>query len=570
MSCLLPQFKSPPDLFPLLTKSHHHSVATNLQSKCREPVRTHCLSSTSSAALLLDLENFSLPILEDCSNSIGAHRTWTYVRGSSSDTEGSFGATLASEASLTSEEAVGAAAAAEAIALAKAAAKVARAAALMAGKYHFVKPETPSDSEIIQLKRAQLIETERVSSLQGSMPAEAGMEANHFTSHILEEAYEREPTLEEIKHLQDEFSRSVAVRSDRRTRKKNRKTKVADKVHASGGVSIKSGSASRKKRGAVPEVVSSDPLRYLRGTTGTSKLLTAKEEMELSAGIQELLKLEGLRGELAERCGSQPSFRQWAAAAGVDQNSLRSRVNHGILCKDKMIKSNIRLVISIAKKYQGAGLNIQDLVQEGCRGLVRGAEKFDASKGFKFSTYAHWWIKQAIKKSLSDQSRTIRLPFHIVEATYRVKEARKELYSENGRHPTNEEVAAATGLSMKRLMAVLQAPKHPKSLDQKIGNNLDLKPSEIMSDPKAETAEEVLAKQFMKQDLDRVLNSLTPREKQVVRWRFGMEDGRMKTLQEIGELMEVSRERIRQIETCAFRKLKNKKRTEVLQQYIHA
>ncbi|KAL9682092.1 hypothetical protein QQ045_013885 [Rhodiola kirilowii] len=575
MSCLLPQFKSPPDLLPLLNKPHHHSVAANFQSKCREPVRPHCVLSTSSATLP-NVEKLSLPTLEDFSNSAATHRPWTYVRDTSPATEGNYGATLASEAYLTSEEAVTAAEAAEAVALAKAAAKVARDAAQMAGRYNFVKPEShssvsPSGSQSVQLKRAQLIETERVSSFEDSMHGETGSEANHSINDFSEESNEREPepTLEEIKQLQDEFSSSVAVRSDRRTQKRNRKTK-SEKVPASGGVSFKSGSASRKKRASVPEVVYSDPLRYLRSTAGTSRLLTAKEEMILSAGVQELLKLDRLRVELAEHSGIQPSFRQWAAAAGVDQRTMRSRVNYGILCKDKMVKSNIRLVISIAKNYQGAGVNLQDLVQEGCRGLVRGTEKFDASKGFKFSTYAHWWIKQAIKKSLSDLSRTIRLPFHIVEATYRVKEARRQLHSENGRHPTNEEVAAATGLSMKRLMVVLQAPKPPKSLDEKIGMNLDLKPSEVISDPEAETAEELLTKQFMKQDLDKVLDTLTPREKQVVYWRYGIPDGKMKTLQEIGELMGVSRERIRQIETCAFRKLKNKEITEALQQYIHS
>lgn len=190
----------------------------------------------------------------------------------------------------------------------------------------------------------------------------------------------------------------------------------------------------------------------------------------------------------------------------------------------------------------------------------------------------------------------------MVEATYRVKEARKQLFSENGRLPNDEEVAEATGLSMKRLSAVMLTPKAPQSLDQKIGINQDLKPSvwicphniflifaskfsctailcslslsrslskqEVIADPEAETSEELLIKQFMRQDLAKVLDSLNPREKQVVKWRFGIEDGRMKTLQEIGELMGVSRERVRQIESCAFRKLKNKKRTKLLQQYV--
>ncbi|KAH7571602.1 hypothetical protein JRO89_XS04G0098000 [Xanthoceras sorbifolium] len=332
-----------------------------------------------------------------------------------------------------------------------------------------------------------------------------------------------------------------------------------------------------------PEQVDySDQLHYLRATTNTSRLLTATEETVRirkaankkivldSLKFEELLKLERLQEELAERCGGQPTFAQWAAAAGVDQKELRRRLNYGILCKDKMIKSNVRLVISIARNYQGAGMNLPDLVQEGCRGLVRGAEKFDASKGFKFSTYAHWWIKQSIRKSLTDRSRTIRLPVSFKLMIYLVKEARKQLYSENGRQPDNEELAAATGLPMKRLQAVLLAPKAPRSLDQKFGIYDNVKPSEVIADPEAETSEDLLIKKFMKQDLEKVLDTLNPKEKQVVRWRFGLEDGRMKTLQEIGEMMGVSRERIRQIESCAFRKLKNKKRTKLLQQYLVA
>ncbi|CAI0384952.1 unnamed protein product [Linum tenue] len=156
----------------------------------------------------------------------------------------------------------------------------------------------------------------------------------------------------------------------------------------------------------------------------------------------------------------------------------------------------------------------------------------------------------------------------MVEASYKVKEARRVLYSENGRQPNNEEVAEAAGLSMKRLEAVLLTPKAPRSLDQKMGVNMDLKPSEVIADPDAETSEDLLMKQFMKQDLEKVLDTLNPRESQVIRWRFGLDDGRMKTLQEIGELIGVSRERIRQIESSAFLKLKNKKRTKQLEQYV--
>lgn len=486
-------------------------------------------------------------------------------------TEAKFEATLATETLLTGEEAVIAAAAAEAVTLAKAALKVAKDAALMvknnnSAKADSVSPNFP-EADVLHFNWVQHMKTDRAGTVGDPVEAEAGFLEDHSVEYAAEESDDVGPTHEELERLQEQLSNSIAVRSRRQTERKDRRARAAEKA-AANVVSVKPGSTSRKRRSSLQDVDYSDPLRYLRATTSSSRLLTATEELELSEGIQDLLKLEKLHEELTERCGGEPTFAQWAAAAGVYPKTLRKRVNYGIQCKDKMIKSNIRLVISIAKNYQGVGMNLQDLVQEGCRGLVRGAEKFDASKGFKFSTYAHWWIKQAVRKSLSDQSRTIRLPFHMVEATYRVKEARKQLYSENGRHPNDEEVAEAAGLSMKRLTAVLLTPKAPRSLEQKIGINQSLKPSEVIADPEAETAEELLTKQFMKQDLENVLDSLNPREKQVIRWRFGMDDGRMKTLQEIGESMGVSRERIRQIESSAFRKLKNKKRTKNLQQYL--
>lgn len=522
---------------------------------------------------MLDVEKLRLPSFEDHSNFASANRPWTYTGAIGPPAEANMEATLASETLLTSDEAVIAAAAAEAVALARAAVKVAKDAVQIYNNYNSAKIEirTPASSrtDFSASKWNQFTEKERAGIIGDSMATETGQGEDGTTQCAMKEDDDLEPTNEELELLQDQHSQTIAVRSRRQTERKARRVRAAEKA-ASSVISLRSGSSSRRKRASLQDVDYSDPLRYLRGTTSTSRLLTAREELELSEGIQDLLKLEKLQEELAERCGGQPTFGQWAAAAGIDQKTLRRRLNYGVLCKDKMIKSNIRLVISIAKNYQGAGMNLQDLVQEGCRGLVRGAEKFDASKGFKFSTYAHWWIKQAVRKSLSDQSRTIRLPFHMVEATYRVKEARKQLYSENGRQPDNEEVAEATGLSMKRLNAVLLTPKAPRSLDQKIGINQNLKPSEVIADPEAETAEDILIKQFMKQDLEKVLDSLNPREKKVIRWRFGMEDGRMKTLQEIGEIMGVSRERIRQIESCAFRKLKNKKRTKHLQQYLVA
>lgn len=577
MSCLLPQFKCQPDTFSIYFKTNHFHNPNFSQSPAkRDPIcfRAQCiLSSTSSTSTaVLDLEKLRLPSFEAHSDSVAANSPWTYLGAIGPRKEETFRSNLATETLITSDEAVIAAAAAEAVALARAAVKFAKEAATLVKSSPSAETEsklaTPqSTADTLSSRLPQFTETERACILGDSVTAETGQREEYSMQYPVKESDDLEPTHEELALLQKQLSDGITVRSWRQAERKARRARAAEKSAAT-VMPVKSGSTSKKKRASLQEVDYSDPLRYLRGTTSTSRLLTANEELELSEGIQDLLKLEGLHEELAKRCGGEPTFAQWAAAAGVHQRTLRERLNHGTFCKDKMIKSNIRLVISIAKNYQGAGMNLQDLVQEGCRGLVKGAEKFDASKGFKFSTYAHWWIKQAVRKSLSDQSRTIRLPFHMVEATYRVKEARRQLYSENGRHPDDEEVAEAAGLSMKRLSAVLLTPKAPRSLDQKMGLNMDLKPSEVIADPDAETAEDLIMKQFMKRDLEKVLDSLSPRENQVIRWRFGLDDGRMKTLQEIGEMMGVSRERIRQIESSAFRKLTNKKRIKQLKQYL--
>ncbi|KAL1809164.1 hypothetical protein DCAR_0728704 [Daucus carota subsp. sativus] len=573
MSCLLPQFKCS---FSIHLRPLLHQTSTQ-PLKDREPFyfRAQCSAtvttvldipsleahsnpvaanrpwSPSTSTAVLDLEKLHLASLGIHSDFAATNRPWTYVSDIDPALEASFGASLPTKTSLTSKEAVIAAAALEAVALAREAAKTAKDAVMMVNHINSTTSYIKALAERPQPQLRQTVDTMVV--------GESEVAQSECVSDVVE------PTAEEAELLQAELVKSIAVRSRRQPQRKARRARAAKNTSAT-VVSVKSGSSSQKRRGS-REIDHSDPLRYLRQTSTSSILLTATEERELSKGIQVLLRLEKIYKELSERYGGEPSFMQWALAAGVDQTTLRRQINYGTFCKDKMIMSNVRLVVSIAKKYVGTGMNFQDLVQEGCRGLVRGAEKFDASKGFKFSTYAHWWIKQSVRKFLSDQSRTIRLPFHMVDATFKVKEARKNLYNANGRKASNEEIAEATGLSMRRLSAVLLVPKAPRSLDQNIGFSLNLKPSEITADPEAETSEELLIKQSMRQDLEKVLNSLKPREKQVVICRFGLDDGRMKTLQEIGELMGVSRERIRQIELCAFRKLKNKRRTKRLHQY---
>ncbi|QCE16938.1 RNA polymerase primary sigma factor [Vigna unguiculata] len=530
MSCLLPHFNCHIDTF----RNHPTALPTHLSRTrpnfCFQP---QCLLSATSSSTLLNLEK---KLVLDAPSDPNA--SWPYVTTVAPPSQANFKSTLSTESLLTNEEAVIAAAASEALALAKAAVKVAKDAALLVKKKPQAEAEyrsnVSSKSDDLFLKWFQHMDVENGVAGE-SMGAGAEMVEGVELSPSEEES-DVEPSHEELERLQEQLSNSIAVRSTRQPERKAKRVRAAEKA-STNVASFKPGSSSRRKRVSVQEIDYSDPLRYLRTTTSTSRLLTSTEEIKLSEGIQDLLKLERLQEDLAERCGGQPTFAQWAAVAGVDSKTLRKRLNYGRFCKDKMIKSNIRLVISIAKNYQGSGMNLQDLVQ-------------------------------AVRKSLSDQSRTIRLPFHMVEATYRVKEARKQLYSANGRQPDDEEVAEATGLSMKRLTAVLLTPKAPRSLEQKIGINQNLKPSEIISDPDAESAEEQLLKQFMKKDLQEALDSLSSRERQVVRWRFGMDDGRTKTLQEIGEMMGVSRERIRQIESSAFKKLKNKKRTKHFQQYL--
>ncbi|CAM0873719.1 unnamed protein product [Alopecurus aequalis] len=358
---------------------------------------------------------------------------------------------------------------------------------------------------------------------------------------------------------------SIAVKSARQSERRARRTRAAIKAGITVRTSHKLATSSKKKRSKGPST-SMNPLGSLWKMTGR-KLLTAKEEVELSNGIQDLLKLEAIQAELAEYNGGQATFPQWAAAAGTDESSLRKRLDHGIHCKNRMVTSNVRLVISIAREFEGPGLELYDLIQEGMQGLIRGAEKFDASKGFRFSTYSHWWIKQAMRKSVSEQTQIFRLPAHMVEASYRVKECTKRLRRKLKRRPSNEEIAVDIGMPVKRVEAAVNLPKYSVSLDSKIGST-DMTYQEVTADPSAETAEEMLNRMSMKKDVHQALDTLSPRERQVVKLRFGIDDGRIRTLQEIGNIMGVSRERIRQIESGAFRKLRGKKKVKSLKDYL--
>ncbi|RCV45522.1 hypothetical protein SETIT_9G461200v2 [Setaria italica] len=455
---------------------------------------------------------------------------------------------------ILNKEAMVAAAAAEAVTLARAAAEVAGEVARMAHQDHRTDFSPRDDTEdsflAIELRRTEV-------GWQSSRRAGLELlEDEEFSSILSDEAEDGDDDGESTEGV-------VAVKSARRSERRARRVRAAMKAakFLSIGKPVRASSSSKKRLKGCR-----NPLGCFYKMTGP-RLLTAKQEVEFSEGIQDLLKLEAIQKELAHYNGDEPTFSQWAAAAGTDENTLRKRLNYGVYCKNRMVKSNVRLVISIAREHEGPGMDFSDLIQEGMQGLIRGAEKFDASKGFRFSTYSHWWIKQAIRKSVLEQTHIIRLPSHMAEASSRVKECRRRLHRQLKRLPSNEEIALDTGMPIRRVEAAMSLPRYSVSLSSKVGCT-DVTYQEIMPDTSAETAEEVLHRWLMKKDVDKALDSLSPREKQVLRYRFGIEGGRPRTLHDIGQLMGVSRERIRQIELGAFRKLRAKKKVQSLQHYL--
>ncbi len=302
-------------------------------------------------------------------------------------------------------------------------------------------------------------------------------------------------------------------------------------------------------------VVSADLVRVYLNEIGKVALLTAAEEVELSKRVEAGL-YAGYLLSTAEK--TTPARRR----------DLRAVVVDGERAKDHLLRANLRLVVSLAKRYTGHGMPFLDLIQEGNLGLIRAVEKFDYTKGFKFSTYATWWIRQAISRAMADQSRTIRLPVHLVEQVNKMQRLRREMHQQLGREASDAELAHELDVTEERIRELIDHARDLVSLDQTVGADDDVALGDFIEDTDAGRAEDTVNFTLMREQLAGVLRTLDPREQAVVRMRYGLDDGKARTLDEIGRTFGLSRERIRQIERETMAKLRHPSRAEALRDYL--
>lgn len=318
---------------------------------------------------------------------------------------------------------------------------------------------------------------------------------------------------------------------------------------------------------SVPDGISiEDPVRMYLKEIGKVPLLTAEEEIDLARKMEAGAVAREKIALLEKRLGGADEKEK--AELEEEIASLKGDLESGDEAKKRLAEANLRLVVSIAKRYVGRGMLFLDLIQEGNLGLIKAVEKFDYRKGYKFSTYATWWIRQAITRAIADQARTIRIPVHMVETINKLIRVSRQLLQELGREPTPEEIAEEMNLPVERVREILKISQEPVSLETPIGEEEDSHLGDFIQDDNVPVPADAAAFTLLKEQLVEVLGTLTEREQKVLRLRFGLDDGRARTLEEVGKEFNVTRERIRQIEAKALRKLRHPSRSRKLKDYL--